>query len=134
MGHNDGIVGVQVPPNRAFQRFPASRCQCGTGSALQVRLHLSADLFEFFLSYRHNNGSTSIRGNPSIVTARLSGSPILKNGRPLLSLRGDTFLHIGRVTAGFSERVSLFSIQIAALELPNNLQHIRHRHRREFDQ
>ena len=134
MGHNDGIVGVQMSPNRALQRFPAGRCECGTGSALQVRLYLSADLFEFFLSYRHNNGSTSIRNNPRIVTARLSGSPILKNGCPFLSLRGDTFLYIGRVTAGFSERVSLLSIQIAALELTDNLQHIGHRHRREFDQ
>ena len=115
MGHNDGIVSVQMPPNRALQRFPAGRRECGTGSALQVRLYLSADLFKFFLSYRHNNGSTTIRGNPSIVTARLCESPILKIGGPFLSLRGDTFLHIDRVTAGFSERVSLFSIQIAAL-------------------
>ena len=134
MGHNDGIVSVQMPPNRALQRFPVGRCECRTGSALQVRLYLSADLFEFFLSYRHNNVSTTNLDNPSIVTERLSGSPILKNGCPFLSLRGDTFLHIGRVTAGFSERVSLLSIQIAALELPNNLQHIRHCHRREFDQ
>ena len=123
-----------MPPNRALQRFPAGRCQSGTGPALKVRLYLSADLFEFFLSYRHNNGSTTFRDNPSIVTERLSGSPILKNGCPFLSLRGDTFLHINRVTAGFSERVSLLSIQIAALELPDNLQHIGHRHRREFDQ
>ncbi len=133
MGHNDGIVGVQMSPNRALQRFPAGRCECGTGSALQVRLYLSADLFEFFLSYRHNNGSATKLDNPSIVKERSSGSPILKNRRPFLSLGGDALLHIDRVTAGFCERASLPSIQIAALELPDDLKHTGHRHRREFD-
>jgi hypothetical protein len=99
-----------MPPDRALQRFPAGLYQCGTRSTLQVRLYLSANLFEFFLSYRHNNGSTTNLGNPSIVRERLSGSPILKNRCPFLSLGGDALLHIDRVTAGFGERASLLSI------------------------
>ena len=93
-------------------------------------IYLSANLFEFFLSYRHNNVSTTNLDNPSIVTERLSGSPILKNRCPFLSLGGDALLHIDRVTAGFGERVSLLSIQIAALELADDLKHTGHRQAR----
>ena len=134
MGYNHCIVGVQVPPDRSLQRFCAGLCQSGTGAALQMRLYLSANLFKFFLSYRHNNGSTTNLNNPSIVIERISGSPIPKNGCPSLALGRDALLHICRVTAGFGELVSLLSIQIAALDLPDDFQHIGYRHRRELDQ